>query len=404
MTAAFKIANALAGQGSSSLTLTQTVTPPPYLRGTGVTGSGPNEGGAPDYSRTGVNGETFDTFGCQVFNYDPGPPTPDWQTTPNPVYFERDVFTNGVMTMPDGFQLEYWGFEDTLRRKGARVLPSPVIRLKEGQLAHVKLKTSKGPHTIHHHGIEPTTMNDGVGHVSFETSGDYTYQFLARHAGTWFYHCHRNTVLHFKMGLYGLLIVDPPEAFPQNKPIGVPYRGGSKHSYDVEAFWVADDRDPIWQGRNHAAGLCGEDEGFNIWKPKYFFLTGVHKNFTQTSTAVRVRASRGLKQRVLIRLLNGAYSMLKVKINGIPVECISMDGHAMDPATRPWCRPYGYAAGEAFLLPTAQRMELWFSAANLAPGLYPVDFEYLDWVTGKPHNHGAAMHRGTARTFIEITA
>ena len=68
------------------------------------------------------------------------------------------------------------------------------------------------PHTIHWHGIEPTPMNDGVGHCSMEL-GQYTYQWQPNFIGTYFYHCHRNTMQHFEFGLAGLMLFDPPDAW-----------------------------------------------------------------------------------------------------------------------------------------------------------------------------------------------
>jgi hypothetical protein len=91
--------------------------------------------------------------------------------------------------------------------------PGPTYRIPRGAVFH---GTTQGhgppPHTIHWHGIEPTPMNDGVGHCSFEI-GDYTYQWQPNFIGFYFYHCHRNTVQHFEFGLYGALLIDPPDAF-----------------------------------------------------------------------------------------------------------------------------------------------------------------------------------------------
>ena len=92
--------------------------------------------------------------------------------------------------------------------------PAPMMRAPRGAI--VQITTSCGgppPHTIHWHGIEPTPMNDGVGHCSFEVSGSYVYQWQPNFIGTYFYHCHRNTVQHFEYGLHGLMPFSPPDAF-----------------------------------------------------------------------------------------------------------------------------------------------------------------------------------------------
>ena len=63
--------------------------------------------------------------------------------------------------MPDGVEIEHWGFDDG---SDTKPLPSPQIRVMEGEVAQVTLTTGKRVHTIHHHGIEPDPFNDGVGH------------------------------------------------------------------------------------------------------------------------------------------------------------------------------------------------------------------------------------------------
>ncbi len=164
--------------------------------------------------------------------------------------------------------------------------PGATIRVPRGVIFHCQTQ-GKGPppHTIHWHGIEPTPMNDGVGHCSMEI-GDYLYQWQPNFIGTYFYHCHRNTVQHFEFGLYGMLLVEPPDAYDQRDPAQPFYAGGyprrtaantsafpqfpgfiSGHPtlgvgnaaddgvgdphaftvpYDAEALWVLDDRDSVW--------------------------------------------------------------------------------------------------------------------------------------------------------------
>ena len=150
-------------------------------------------------------------------------PTPD-AVVPSPGgTFERRGIHDATLNVPGAGAVEMWSFQADLNRGvGVNIgtWPASTIRVVEGEIVHTIMGSRKGPHTIHHHGIEPTPANDGVGHLTFEvTGGNYAYQWRAAEAGTYFYHCHRNTVLHFEMGMYGMLIVDP------NVP-GAPFTDG----------------------------------------------------------------------------------------------------------------------------------------------------------------------------------
>lgn len=325
---------------------------------------------------TGIVEEaTYSTFGCNVFKADPA--TPD-KLTPNVIIKRRGAESFDLNT-PDGKKIKVWGFVDSALplAQQAKVYPSPTIRVRQGQIVHTTLTTSKGPHTIHHHGIEPTTANDGVGHVSFEVGDSYTYQWQPHHAGTFFYHCHRNTVLHFEMGMFGLLIVDPPEG------PGRVYQNGP--TYQVEKAWVADDMDPRWHAiDDHGAGLCGMDVGLNRFEPKYFALSGVFSNKTLTDSRAVVAARLG--QRILIRLLNASYSVLRVTL-ACDAEWVSADGHGM--GIEPWCATKIIPAGQPIELSSAQRYDLILLPP--ARGTYPVRMEFLHWITGQIQNNGAGV-------------
>jgi plastocyanin len=330
-------------------------------------GPGDFSGGAVDFTRLGIKGqENFSNFGCTVFKENPN--TPDW-TTAN-AYFERDVH-NVDIKMPDGNEIRCWAFGDPIREPGRAIFPSPLIRVQEGDLVHVKLEASKGSHTIHHHGIEPTTMNDGVGHVSMEVTGSYIYQYQTRSAGTYFYHCHKNTVTHFEMGLYGLMIVD---------------------------------MDPRWHeitNTDHDVGLCGDDANLHIFEPKYFLITGTPTRPNVATDAQKVVAAPGKK--ILIRLLNASYSVLQVKIHGLEAKVISVDGHSLN---KPWNSWMTIAPGKAFQMPTAQRYDLYIdttSPANIGKtGTFKVEFEFQHWVTRQVHNLGHPLYEGRSFTTITI--
>lgn len=333
------------------------------------------------FDKTGVLGKlTFDTFGCNVFAQK-NIRTPDL-LTPD-ITFARGVRFGLELPTPDGKKIEVWRFEDDRNRR--EVWPSPPIRVRQGQIVHSKLISRNNTHTIHHHGIEPTTFNDGVGHVSFEVEETYTYQFQPHTPGTYFYHCHKNTVLHFEMGMYGFLIVDPPSG------PGRIYEGGPR--YATEAMWVADDLDPRFRQLDHSAGLCGEDAGLNRFEPKYFCINGVFAPNTMQDGRVVARGSVG--QPILIRLLNASYSILRTTL-GVAAQVVAVDGHNLGGPGRPWNRPYTIPANTPFELSTAGRYDLLINPT--APGIYSARMEFLDWCHRYIQNSGA----GVAETRIIV--
>lgn len=330
----------------------------------------------------------FDNFGCNVIKINPD--TPD-RLRPN-ISFERQGAHEVDVMMPDGKRVRFWTFRDTKDKNDAtaRQWPAKPIRVRQGQIVHSTLKAQKNSHTIHHHGMNSSTFNDGVGHVSFEVTGEYTYQFRPHSAGTYFYHCHKNTVLHFEMGMYGFLIVDPPTG------VGRLYEGGPR--YDVEALWAFDDVDPNWRRSelNHSSGLCGEDAGFNLFLPKYFMCSGVPNPLTKTDKRVAVNAKVG--QRILVRHLNASYSLTSTRFMGLDATIYSVDGRPLSDPAHPWAVPIQLPAGTPLETVTAQRRDLIITPTR--PGVYPVITQFLDWQTGLVHDEG----RGVVETFINVTA
>lgn len=316
----------------------------------------------------------FERFGCDVRKANPD--TPD-RVDPD-VEFRREVHTGADIRMPDGTVVRFWGFEDP--RTDDKHFPSPPMRVREGQVVHVRLDSSTNTHTIHHHGIEPTPHNDGVGHTSFEVDDRYTYQWRASSAGTYFYHCHKNTVLHFELGMYGPLIVDPPEG------PGHVRRGGEVITYDHEALWIPDDVDPRWHDStmNHSAGLmCGgfDDSGHLArFRPEYFVLTGVPHPWSRTDPRVAVRC--GVGERVLLRLLNAAYGPVEIRLP-FDAEVVGMDGHALGgPKVGRYSRPFTVPAGQVITLATAQRWDVLLVPDRT--GTFTAEMEVLHWVQGAP--------------------
>ena len=331
------------------------------------------------------------------------PPTPD-RVKPDKA-FVRDFFEDKV-NAPDGRRIRYWSFDDG---SGRRRLTSPLIRVTEGDIVHVTVKSSKRVHTIHHHGIEPEPINDGVGHTSFEISGSYTYQWQVDRAnpdildtggaGTYFYHCHVNTPLHVQMGMFGPLVVDPVPA-PTDPP-GMRRAFGDGPLYDVRweriiAPWAVD---PRWHELNHDAGLCDfddlgdpEEAALNDFRPRYFLINGSFQprgaNATIQAADVKVDGARP-GEPILIRFVNAGYFLNRVTFNGLDTDVIASDGRAFrDQDGRPRSVRLAPAANGArsFTTGAAERYDCLLNMpdAPAAPGTYLVTVEFLDWIDPHP--------------------
>jgi FtsP/CotA-like multicopper oxidase with cupredoxin domain len=318
--------------------------------------------------------------------------------------------------------------DDTQRR----TFPSPIIRTVQGDVVHAETGFSVNSHTIHWHGIEPTPMNDGVGHTSFEATSNFVYQFATHQAGTYFYHCHKNTVLHFEMGLYGLLVVDPPNPDP-NASLQAPYPTGGPGllranapgfpgfdplhfvvPYAVEALWVPDEFDSVWHQLGHdafmqqcdvddpnAAGNFSRDGILNAFIPDIFTVTGVIAEVAagsfdnlpiitapitpDTSTdpgttppASLVSPTVALGQTLLIRLVNAGYTSQEYTI-GLDVLAVATDGRpfGITGTQEQYSSPFVIPAGTSFRLSTARRLDLLIRPT--ARGTFAATIKHLDW-------------------------
>ncbi len=324
---------------------------------------------------------------------------------PNPdKTFNRSIYMNGSMLMDDGTSVSIWGFSGQNLDKNGQVIsypggssgmsgmggmmdgafPSVPMRITEGELAHTVLNVMGGGmmwrHTVHHHGIEPEYRSDGVGHTSWDVTGTYTYQWRPSQAGTYFYHCHTNTVLHAEMGMYGALIVDPPEGQ------GTAFAGGP--TYDLEAIWAVDEIDPSWHKspQNWSAGTCGGDAGLNELNPKYFIISGVDGNQSASQDSSNIPVNMTVGQTLLIRYINAGYLPQQLKLGGLQGSIIASDG-----------RPLPNARTITTLdTVSAERYDILIQPTSADIGNHVIEFDILDWVTNKV--------LGTAKTRIIVSA
>ena len=124
-------------------------------------------------------------------------------------------------------------------------IPGPVIRLKEGQPATLRVTNRLEDSTsIHWHGLLIPPDMDGVPGVSFagiEPGATFTYQFPVRQSGT--YWCHSHSGGQELLGMYAPMIIDPiePEPFRYEREYVVMLSDWSFESPEALAAQIAKD-------------------------------------------------------------------------------------------------------------------------------------------------------------------
>jgi nitrite reductase (NO-forming) len=134
-------------------------------------------------------------------------PPPTGRHAPAKVVVTLDVVEK-EMTIAEGVTYTFWTFGGTV--------PGSFIRVRQGDTVQFHLRNmpdSKMPHNIDLHGV---TGPGGGAASSFTAPGHVSrFTFKALNAGLFVYHCATAPVgMHIANGMYGLILVEPPEGLP----------------------------------------------------------------------------------------------------------------------------------------------------------------------------------------------
>ncbi len=112
------------------------------------------------------------------------------------------VVTEREMTVAPGIVQTVWTFGDTV--------PGPVLRVRVGDTVRVTLvnpETNKLPHSIDFH-ASLVAWNDEM--RSINPGEELVYEFEAKYAGVFMYHCGTTPALHhIASGMFGMIVVEP---------------------------------------------------------------------------------------------------------------------------------------------------------------------------------------------------
>jgi nitrite reductase (NO-forming) len=142
-----------------------------------------------------------------VLTSPPNVPPPTGRSAPAKVVVELEVVEK-EMAISEGVSYTFWTFGGTV--------PGSFIRVRQGDTVEFHLMNapdSKMPHNIDLHGV---TGPGGGAASSFTAPGHRSrFTFKALNAGLYVYHCATAPVgMHVANGMYGLILVEPPEGLP----------------------------------------------------------------------------------------------------------------------------------------------------------------------------------------------
>jgi len=143
-----------------------------------------------------------------VLTSPPNVPPPTNRTKPAKVIVELTVVEK-ELPISEGVTYTFWTFGGTV--------PGSFIRVRQGDTVEFHLRnepSNKMPHNIDLHGV---TGPGGGAASSFTAPGHQSqFTFKALNQGVYVYHCATAPVgMHVGNGMYGLILVEPPEGLPK---------------------------------------------------------------------------------------------------------------------------------------------------------------------------------------------
>lgn len=204
------------------------------------------------------------------------------------------------------------------------MVPGPLIRATNGDRVRILIKNNlPEPTTIHWHGIQVPNNMDGIPDETqkpIQPGETFTYEFVAKPAGTYWYHSHFDSDKQISVGLSGAFIIDPI--------------GGLASKPDVDKVLMLNEWRVI-DGQTYAAMPATGMDG------NFFTING--KAFTSTEN---VTAKVG--QKVRLRFIGSGQMIHPMHLHGFPFKIVATDGNDV-PLSAQWTKDVvSVAPGERY--------------------------------------------------------
>lgn len=181
-------------------------------------------------------------------------------------------------TLADGTTYEYWTFD--------RTVPGPMLRVRDGDTVELTLANAEDSRIAHNIDLHAVTGPGGGAHATMVQPGEErTFRFKALNPGLYVYHCAAPHVpTHVAMGMYGLILVEPPGGLP---PV-------DKEFYIMQGEIYTNAFPGV---KGHAVfseeGLRSETPNYVVFNGQFQALTGDHALEASVGDRIRVFVGNG---------------------------------------------------------------------------------------------------------------
>jgi manganese oxidase len=217
-------------------------------------------------------------------------------------------------------------------------VPGPRLHFRQGDRVRINV-TNRMPEStsVHWHGLILPNVMDGPAEITqdpIQKNQTYHYEFTAVQSGTYFYHSHDHVDRQQALGLYGAMIIDPPEADPSLQ---------ADHDYTLML--------QEWLLRE---GLTYPAMPMDGAQPNFFTING--RAYPATDT-IPMRVGETLK----VRFIGSGNGFIHpMHIHGGPFVVVARDGETLPQSARFKADTINVGPGQRYdVIWTAQRPGKW---------------------------------------------